>query len=140
MDIQIRSATQEDYEQVLKLYGFFTERDYSRHDADSFSKVLQDPNSYLFVADHDGVAIGVALVTIRNVVRYARPVAELDELFVLEEYRKQGIGKKLMRAVEQKATELHCQRIYLESHADRKPAHAFYEALGYTNYESCFKK
>ncbi|MEK7615784.1 MAG: GNAT family N-acetyltransferase [Patescibacteria group bacterium] len=139
-NITIRPAKEEDYEQLLRLYSLFTERDYSGHDNDAFKKVLQSDTSFIFVAEHETMLIGTVLITVRDVIRYARPIAEVDELFVLEAYRKQGVGKQLMHVVEEKTKELNCQRIYLESASDRKAAHAFYEKLGYTNYGFCFKK
>lgn len=69
-----------------------------------------------------------------------RPIAELDELFILESYRKHGIGKQLMEHIELTAREHNCYRLYIESSYRFKGAHAFYEKIGYTNYGYHFMK
>jgi hypothetical protein len=45
-----------------------------------------------------------------------------------------------MLKLEEKAKELQCHRIFIESQYQHKVAHAFYEALGYTNYGYHFYK
>ena len=139
--MQIRKATSDDYVPVMKLYNDFIGSDrYSRYDNDSFKKVLESPTNFIYVADDKGVIVGFITFSIRNVVRYPRPIAELDELFVTSDHRKNGLGKQLMETVENKAKELECYRIYIETNYRFKDAHAFYEALGYTNYGYHFIK
>lgn len=130
----IRPAKSEDYDAVMRLYnGFVAEDRYSKHDNDSFRKVLASPSSRLFVADDDGKLIGFAAVSTRFIVRYPRPIAELDELFVDPEARAHGVGSLLMEAVEAFAREQHCYRLYIESAYEHKIGHSFYEHLGYKN-------
>jgi GNAT superfamily N-acetyltransferase len=137
----IRKAHQSDYEELMELYNLFVGSDrYSKHDNDSFQKVIHNPNNVVFVAEDAGKLIGFASFSIRDVVRYPKPIAELDELFVLESYRKQKIGKSLMEVVEKTAKERNCYRIFIESHYDHRAAHMLYESLGYTNYGYHFIK
>ncbi len=137
----IREAREADYNELLNLYNTFVGNDrYSKHDNDSFKIVLKDPNNYIFVEEENGKLIGFVTFSIRNVVRYPRPIAELDELFVAQEYRKHGIGKKFMQRVEEVAKERNCYRMFIESHYDHKTAHKFYEGLGYKNYGYHFIK
>lgn len=56
---------------------------------------------------------------------------EIDWLSVHKDFQKQGIGKKLVAFVEQKAKKLGFRGIYLYSHKDRKAAHKFYNKIGY---------
>ena len=98
------------------------------------------PDHALFVADHDGKVIGVASVSIRSVVRYVQPIAELDELFVDPQDRSHGAGRGLMEAVEAFGRAQGCYRIYIESAWPYKEGHEFYEHLGYTKNGYHFKK
>ena len=140
-DTIIRKVQEQDYDQLMKLYGIFTESDrFMDGKSDGFKKVLANPNAFLFVAEVKAILVGFAMLSVRDVVRFARQIAELDELFVLESYRKHGIGKQLILECEKKAMELNCQRLYLESATERTPAHAFYEAMGYEKYGVAFKK
>jgi len=139
--VKIRSARLEDYKNIISLYnGFVGSERYSKFDNDSFEKVLKSPNNFIFVAEDEEKLIGFATFSVRIVVRYPRPIAEIDELFVLSEYRKQGVGKLLFIEIEKKAKELNCYRIFIETHYDHKVAHKFYEALGYKNYGYHFIK
>lgn len=139
--MHIRKAYEADYKGLMQLYNDFVGYDrYSNYDNDSFKKVFVNPNNFIFVAEDNDKLIGFATFSIRNVIRYPKQIAELDELFVLQSYREKGIGKKLMQHVEEKAKELDCYRIFIESHYDHKTAHKFYEGLGYTNYGYHFIK
>ncbi len=139
--MQIRTAIESDYKPLMKLYNAFVGSDrYSGYDNDSFQKVIKNPQNYVFVAEEDNILIGFVTFSIRNVIRYPKQIAELDELYVDTNHRKKGIGKLFMRAVEEKAKDLNCYRLYIESHYDHKGAHVFYESLGYTNYGYHFIK
>jgi GNAT superfamily N-acetyltransferase len=139
--MNIRPAKQTDYNEVMNLYNLFVGEDrYSGYDNDSFIKVIDSKNNFIFVAEDLGKLVGFASFSIRSVVRYPKPIAELDELFILFEYRQKGVGRMLMKEVENKAQELNCYRIFIESHYDHKTAHIFYEKLGYTNYGYHFIK
>ncbi len=139
--MQIREAKPEDYHQIMVLYNDFVEEDrYSKHDSDSFYKVIKNPNNLIYIAESKGVLIGFATLSLRNVVRYPKPIAELDELYVNPKYREKGIGRKLVEKVEQKAKQLDCYVIYIESHNDRKTAHKFYQSQGYSKYGFAFRK
>jgi GNAT superfamily N-acetyltransferase len=139
--MQIRLAKESDYVPLMKLYNEFVGEDrYSKFDNDSFEKVIKNPQNFIFVSEEKGELVGFASFSLRNVVRYPKKIAELDELFVIQHYRKKGIGEQLMQAVEKKAKEQDCYRMFIESHYDHKAAHAFYEALGYKNYGYHFIK
>jgi len=139
--VQIREARESDYEEIMPLMNIFVGEDrYSRHDGDSYKKVLQSPTNFAFVVEDKGKIIGFVTSSIRTIIRYPKPIMELDELFVVEEYRKQGIGKQLIEKIESLAKEKDCHRMYIAS-ADRfTTAHKFYEGLGYTKYGYHFYK
>lgn len=137
----IRRAKETDYVELMRLYNDFVGSDrYSKHDNDSFKRVLNNLNNFIYVAERDGKLIGFATFSVKDVIRYPKQIAELDELFVSTDYRQKGVGKQLMQQVEGKAKELNCYRIFIESHFDHKAAHKFYEEIGYTNYGYHFIK
>jgi len=139
--MQIRKSEASDYTQLMQLYNLLVGEDrYSQHDNDSFKKVLTSDNNYIFVAEEEGKLVGFATMSIRYIVRYPRPIAQLEELFVLELYRQHGIGRQFIEEVEKIARVHDCYRIYIESGYKHKPAHTFYEKVGYTNYGVHFLK
>jgi len=62
---------------------------------------------------------------------YSGFMAEVAGLVVDKDCRGQGIGKKLMLAVEAWAKEQDCSIVSLRSNIIRKEAHAFYKNIGY---------
>lgn len=139
--MNIRKATREDYASLMKLYNEFVgEERYSNHDNDSFIQALKNTNNFVFIAEDNGKLIGFATFTKRIVIRYPKPIAELDELYVVPNMRKKGIGKLLMKKVIEQAKHEKCHRLYIETHFDRKEAHSFYESLKFTQYGYHFIK
>lgn len=55
----------------------------------------------------------------------------VNEIRVKEEYRNQGIGKELLRLVEDKAKDLGLGAVYLHAEAGNKDVRRLYEACGY---------
>lgn len=141
MIITIRRAKLEDYEALMKLYNGFVGGDrYSKGDQDSFKKVLNSTSNKIYVAEDEGKLIGFIAFSKRDVVRYPKPILELDELFIAITYQKHGVGSRLMDQMEQDAKTMNCHAIFIESAYQHKPAHKFYEKLGYENYGYHFKK
>lgn len=137
----IRRAKGEDYENLMVLYNQFVGQErYSDFENDSFEKVLQSPTNFIFVAEEMRALVGFVTFSVRNVVRYPKPIAELDEIFVAPGYQKRGIGRLLMQEVENEARNLGCYRLYIETAYKHEPAHGFYKNLGYTNYGYHFYK
>lgn len=142
MIITIREAKEEDYEQLMKLYGHFEgdEKRFAGHDNDGFRKVMESSASFLYVAEESGKLVGLITFSVRDVVRYPKPIMEIDELFVGVSYRKHGVGRRLVEQAEEKARDLNCQNIYLETYLDNEPAQGLYEKMGYKKYGYAFKK
>lgn len=58
----------------------------------------------------------------------------LEDVFVEEKFRGQGIGKKLVEMVIEKARELGCYKLIATSRFERENVHKFYEKLGFQKY------
>ena len=139
--MKIRIATKNDYKQLMELYNDFVgENRYLNYNNDSFTEVINSKNNYVYIAEELGKFVGFASFSVRFVIRYPKPIAELDELFVASLFRKKGVGKKLLDKIIDKAKKLNCHRLYIESAYDRKEAHIFYEILGFKNYGYHFIK
>lgn len=135
-EITIRPAEKEDYETVLVLFGKFInkEGEYLNKDEDSFHKVLEDPNSYLDLATVDNQIVGFITYSVRNVIRYPKPVCEVEEFFVLDEHRRLKIGTKLMEHVIKFTEDNNCRILYLASDKKRTDAHKFYKSMDFEEY------
>lgn len=67
-----------------------------------------------------------------------KPIWILNDLFVDENYRKQGIARALMRAAENFARETGAVRIVLSTQVSNLAARSLYESLGYGQNEEFY--
>lgn len=82
----------------------------------------------LVVALDGGEVIGFACGT--TMLRVDKPTAfYVDEIGVHETYRRQGIGRKLLRRIESEARERGCQTLWLATEGDNAEARGLYDAL-----------
>ncbi len=98
--------------------------------------MLNDENVDLIVAEHESTLIGYILV-FHHLTFYANgTVSWVEELFVEEAFRKQGVGKKLMALAEEKATERESKIVALAT----RRADKFYQSIGYEDSAIYFRK
>jgi GNAT superfamily N-acetyltransferase len=142
LPITIRPATRKDYPSIISLYGKFVENNkrYTSRKNDSFSAVLKDPDCHIDLAIYKKEITGFISYSIRPVIRYPRPVLEVEEFFVLEKYRRMKIGTLLMDHVTAICHKRHCHAIFLGSSKERIPAHAFYKKRGFAEYGFHYRK
>ena len=99
------------------------------------SQVGQAEERAVYVAVRDGRVVGWIHVCVRPLVQVDR-AAEIEGLVVDEACRGQGIGRLLIRQVEQWVGEKGCDTIYVRSNIIRERAHVFYWELGYENIKT----
>lgn len=58
-------------------------------------------------------------------------MCEIGGLVVDDNYRRMGIGKRLMESIENWAAEKECDKVSLRSGSSRKEAHQFYKDIGF---------
>jgi GNAT superfamily N-acetyltransferase len=80
-------------------------------------------------------AEGVALLTLRPNVWYEGPVALLDELYVVPEQRRRGVGAALLKAAESACRERGSEILEINVDGEDIAARRFYERHGYANRE-----
>ncbi len=93
-----------------------------------------DSQIYICATDNEK-PVGYCSLTIKNNLWLEANSGIVDELVVDREYGNQGIGKLLMIEIEEIARSYECKRLDLESAANRKIAHDFYEKLGFEKCE-----
>lgn len=128
----IRNAILEDRKDLLSLYTDFLETDrFSEPANDSFLEIIRNDNNYILVAEDDSSIVGFITASKRWVVRYPNPIMQIDELYVDPDFRKHGVGKKLIQGIEELARKERYERIYVESAYKHTLGHRFYETNGY---------
>lgn len=138
--IKIEQATIndiEDLEVIFSLYLKFYETESIRDANITFLKErVQNNESVIFTAKKDNEIVGFTQLFPTFSSASLKKVYILNDLFVLEKYRNQGIAKRLIHQVTEFAKENNCARVYLST-ARNNPAQFLYEKLGFK--ESSFK-
>ena len=87
-----------------------------------------------------GRAVGIANLRLLAPVFYPEPYAELTELFVEEDFRRQGVGQALVRFAEQLARQGGAAELFVLTGAGNRLAQAFYHVIGYQANDIAFSK
>ncbi len=82
------------------------------------------------LAEYAGQAVGFALFFHNYSTFLTKPGIYLEDLFVLPEYRRQGIGKALLSKLAQIALERNCGRLEWSVLDWNESAQAFYRSMG----------
>ena len=102
-------------------------------DEDEFHGMAEDPQLIYLAAEEDGEMIGMCLMEIRVPKAphvHRRMIGHIDDLCVRSDFRGQGVGTELYRAMREKAKEMGLVRIELMVWAFNEDAKRFYEKLG----------
>ncbi len=85
-----------------------------------------------FVAMDDAKAVSTCNITlVPNLTRNGKPFAIIENVITDNNYRRQGIGKKVIENAVQYAKENNCYKVVLLSSAKRIESHKFYESIGF---------
>jgi GNAT superfamily N-acetyltransferase len=136
--LTIHSATRDDITTLLNLVRELATYEKKRHKAVVTEQdLLRDgfgphPKFRALIADWDGEAAGYASFFYFYSTFQGRPALFLEDLFVLDQLRGNGIGKALLAAVAKLAAEEGCFGMRWEVLDWNRPAIEFYEKLGAT--------
>ena len=119
--------------QILDLYRQLNPEDEPFNgNLDKIWDKIIDMDIKYFIAMDDGKLVSTCyLVIIPNLSRKGRSIGFIENVVTDIEYRRKGIGKKVMTRAMAYAKELNCYKVILQSGSKRKEAHNFYESLGF---------
>lgn len=134
MKISIVSVTSEHLEQIAELFDDYRVFYNQVSDLGAARKFLSDriklKESVLFLAFYNGVPCGFTqLYPVFSSVTMERSFI-LNDLFVAENFRKNGIGKALLEAAKNKTINDGYKGLALETHPEN-PARRLYEKEGW---------
>jgi len=89
------------------------------------------PCAVVFLAFDGTVPAGVAVCFLGFSTFAARPLLNVHDLAVAPAYRRQGIARGLLAAVEARARELGCVKLTLEVIEENAAARALYQSVGF---------
>ncbi|MFN6466406.1 MAG: GNAT family N-acetyltransferase [Nostoc sp. DedVER02] len=136
MDILIRSVKQDELSALLDLYKHLNPTDAPLPDTSTLEKIwneiLTDRKINCFVADWEGNLIASCILAIvPNLTRGARPYGLIENVITHPDYRRQGVGKRLIYHALQSAWSHNCYKVMLLSGSQTKEVLQFYEKTGF---------
>lgn len=91
------------------------------------------PNTRIFLAVDQDRTIGIATCFVGFSTFTARPLINVHDLHVIIDYRRRGVGRLLLGAVERTARELGCCKLTLEVQENNRAALALYRDFGFVD-------
>jgi (aminoalkyl)phosphonate N-acetyltransferase len=95
---------------------------------------------YYIAESHEREALGFISCHIQNLLHHCGKVAEIQELFVRQENRAEGIGQALVKFVEQELIALNCISFEVTAQNKRLQTHDFYKKMGFEQTHLKFTK
>jgi len=136
MPIAIRPAARADVPLLLQLIEALADYERLRSELHATPALLEEhlfgarPAAEAAIAEVEGQAVGYALFFPTFSTFLARPGLWLEDLFVLPQHRRGGIGRALLEHVAQVAVARGCGRLEWSALDWNEPALAFYRGLG----------
>jgi GNAT superfamily N-acetyltransferase len=85
----------------------------------------------LYINDENGMEIVRAYLYIIHNDLHERPFGLMEDVFVVERFRSQGLGKQIVQTVVEEAKKRNCYKLIGTSRFSREKVHEFYEKAGF---------
>ena len=103
---------------------------------ESVARIAREGGEFFLGGADDGPPAGVCQVRYRWSAWTSSEDCWIEDVFVSQDARGEGLGRALMEAVLERARERGCKRIELDVDADNEPALALYRSLGFGDYKA----
>jgi ribosomal protein S18 acetylase RimI-like enzyme len=132
--ITVRHARRADIGRIAELLTVFTgSKPSTRAATNRFDLISGDPEQSLFVATARGHVVGLLGFRIRHNLDNVSHYGEVSAIAVDPDWRKQGVGGKLLQHAEKVARKRRCIGLWLVSGYGREEAaHRFYDRAGFS--------
>lgn len=128
----VRPAKPSDSHRIAEFYAQLVENPAINVLPERIAKISDDPNTGLFVCEHNGLVEGTALVSLCADVMFGfQPFAVVENIVVNQARRGSGLGAALLQHIEAFCLSRDCSKIMLLSSAQREDAHRFFERAGF---------
>ena len=132
--LKTREAVVDDFDDILRLFQQM------QHDKPPdmetakriYREMISSSRHFGWVATENGKIIGYIDMVFRTYYYFAFDfTARIETTIVDEKLRRKGIATKMIERCEEKAREMGCKAIEVDSSFHREVAHKFYEKNGY---------
>jgi GNAT superfamily N-acetyltransferase len=142
MDVELVAATREDLPQLFDWMRQLRVIDPMETEAvvtttasqQAMRRLIDDKSSgHVWLIRADSKAAGYVVLVFSFSVEFGGRTAFIDELFIEEPYRGQGIGRRALELVTKSARSLGVQNLLLEVSEGNVPARQLYTAAGFVD-------
>ena len=107
-----------------------------------FRKCLESDDRLVLVAEEDKQPVGYLAGGIEEVGNFRNilNMCEVDNMWVDEKYRSQGVGKQMMNAIEKWAKEKGIKRMRVIASSQNEKGIQFYKREGFNEYDLILEK
>lgn len=136
-NVEIKQVTSIDIPVLLPLiHEYWKFENIGNFDSERIEKqlnrLISEPDrGSCWVAIEESVAAGYLLAVYVFSLEHMGITAEIDEFFILPQYRGQGIGTSLIQTAELQFRDAGCTNVSLQIKRNNHPAHLFYNHQGY---------
>jgi PhnO protein len=139
MNCLIRTVTETDFEAVYHFINALEDFVFPKASQQAiFLENLSNPKHIFLLAVINQIPVGFISCHVQNLIHHGGLVGEIQEMFVLEQYRSKQIGKQLLDELKKIAKEKNVLQLEVTSSFKREKAHAFYEREGFPNTHKKF--
>lgn len=136
LNVTVRAVHAHELLELLELYQHLNDDDPflepSHNIIQLWHNILEDPNTYLLVAEHESRIVSTCMLNIiNNLTRNARPFAIIENVVTHMEYRGNGYGKLVINGAKEVAKEHNCYKIMLLTGRKNREVIHFYESIGF---------
>ena len=123
-----RIATVDDANELFELNTLFE----NTTTIENIRKSLEENNAEIVsIAFIDGIAAGYCCGLIIKSMCYSENRADIEALYVKEEFRRQGVGAALIKCLENALADLNILHFHINTHSNNVGAQSLYKGLGY---------
>ena len=142
MEVTFKIATHSDLNTLVELMQEFYQLDSIDLVFDEWiarnalETLLQNSHlGYVWLIQLDNLLIGYVVLTFGYSLEYRGRDSIIDELYIREDYRGQGIGTKTLEFLRETCASLGIQALHLEVGRDNSKAQLFYRRMGFEDHD-----
>ena len=144
--MKIRKAKIEDVEQIIPIMielqkvhivgreDIFKNKEYKETKKEVIEKILDKNSNVLIAIDEELKVCGVLICRVKIIENHINikdtRILWIDEIVIKDEFKRQGIGKKLIYKAKEIAKKENCSRLELNCWIFNKNAIEFYKKIG----------
>lgn len=138
-NIIIEKVNKNDFESIYHFVSLLENELFNKNEFQKiFKKNISDKNNIYLIARIEKKSVGFISCHCQYLLHHCSLIAEIQEMFILENYRELGIGKDLINTLKTILVKMGINQLEVTSNLKRDIAKLFYENSGFINTHNKF--